>query len=66
MSVNSDFYFARAAECAREARETKLDNVRDRCLRAEAAWQAMAERLLRIGEDRSRQAAEKALREPDQ
>lgn len=60
MSVTSDFYLARAAECAREAGETKLDNVRDRCLRSEAAWRTMAERLLRSEASRSRQEAEKA------
>ena len=59
MSVTSDFYLARAAECAREAGETKLDNVRDRCLRSEAAWRTMAERLLRSEASRSRQEAEK-------
>jgi len=65
MSVNSDFYLARAEECAREARETRLSNVRERCLRAESAWRAMADRLLRTGADRLRQAAEKAQREQD-
>lgn len=60
MSITSDFYLARAAECAREAGETKLDNVRDRCLRSEAAWRTMAERLLRSEASRSRQEAEKA------
>ena len=44
MSVTSDFYLTRAADCAREAEQTRLDNVRDRCLRAEAAWIAMAVR----------------------
>lgn len=60
MSVTSDFYLARAADCAREARETDLSNVRDRCLRSEAAWRTMAERVLRNETSRSRQEAEKA------
>ncbi len=64
MSVTSDFYLNRASECAREARETKLDNVRDRCLRAEAAWRSMADRLLRSESERVRAAAEKATLNP--
>lgn len=63
MSATSDFYLNRASECAREARETSLDNVRDRCLRAEAAWRSMADRLLKSETERTRQAAEKATRE---
>ena len=42
MSVNKAFYVARAAECAADAERTALENVRARCLRAEAAWLAMA------------------------
>jgi len=60
MSVSSDFYLARAADCAREAREAKLTNVRDRCLRSEAAWRTMAERVLLAEASKSRQEAEKA------
>jgi len=60
MSVSSDFYLARAADCAREAREAKLGNVRDRCLRSEAAWRTMAERVLLAEASKSRQEAEKA------
>jgi len=48
MSVNKAFYVARAAECAADAERTALENVRARCLRAEAAWLAMADRLDRI------------------
>jgi len=46
MSNTSAFYLARADQCAREARETRLENVRERHLRSEAAWRAMATRLL--------------------
>jgi len=60
MSVSSDFYLARAADCAREARETRLTNVRDRCLRSEAAWRKMAERVLQAEAGKSRLEAEKA------
>lgn len=55
MSITSDFYLARAADSAREAAETTLENVRQRNLRSEDVWRSMAERLLR-GES-ARQAA---------
>lgn len=60
MSATSDFYLARAAQSHREASETTLDNVRERCLRAETAWLAMADRLLNSEAGRQRQAADKA------
>ncbi|PZO87391.1 MAG: hypothetical protein DI623_14865 [Sphingomonas sanxanigenens] len=62
MSLTSNFYLARAAESAREAEQAMLENVRERCLRSEAAWRSMAERLLSSEVGRSRQAAEKAAR----
>jgi excinuclease UvrABC helicase subunit UvrB len=40
-------YSARAAEARADADAATLENVRDRCLRAEAAWIAMAERAAR-------------------
>ncbi|MEJ7926902.1 hypothetical protein WG908_09065 [Sphingobium sp. AN641] len=60
MSATSDFYLARASDSARDAAATDLANVRDRCLRSEAAWRAMAERLMRGEVERERVAAEKA------
>lgn len=60
MSATSDFYLAQAAENARAAAETKLENVRERCLRSETAWLAMADRLLRNEAARDQQAADKA------
>ncbi len=63
MSATSDFYLARAAECARDAEATALDNVRERCLRSQAAWLAMAARLQRGERLRDEVAAEKAARE---
>lgn len=60
MSATSEFYLTRAADCAREAGEAKLANVRERCLRAEAAWRQMAERLIHSEANRSRQEAAKA------
>ena len=37
MTVTKAFYLARAAECAADAQSTVLENVRDRCLRSQAA-----------------------------
>lgn len=62
MSVSSDFYLARADECAREADSAVLDNVRDRCRRSEAAWRSMADRLIRSDAMRETLANEKAQR----
>ncbi len=63
MSVTSDFYLARASECAQAADAAALDNVRDRFRRSEAAWLAMAGRLQRGEALRDVAAAEKAARD---
>ena len=55
-----DFYMARAAEAKSEADAAKLDNVRVRCLRSEAAWSEMAARAGRAERFRARLDAEKA------
>lgn len=46
MSNASDFYLARAADCAKDADDAILTNVRERYLRAEATWRGLAEQLL--------------------
>lgn len=43
----SDTFHTHAARCRQEAADATLANVRDRALRAEAAWLAMAERSFR-------------------
>ena len=63
MSVTSDFYLARADECARDAANSQLVNVRERALRSEAAWRSMADRLLRGEVMRDSLAVAKAARE---
>lgn len=63
MSTTSEFYLARAEESLRDAQSATLDNVRDRCLRSEAAWRQMAERLARGEVMRETLAAEKAKRD---
>ena len=47
MSPQLNFYRERAAEAGRDAGNAKLDNVRERCLRAEEAWLGMAARVER-------------------
>ena len=59
MSTQSDFYNARAADARADADAATLDNVRDRCLRAAGAWEAMAARAHRGDVLRAKQAAEK-------
>lgn len=63
MSITRDFYLARAADSARDAADTTLENVRERCLRSEAAWRAMADRVIRGEVMRDTLAAEKAGRD---
>jgi hypothetical protein len=46
-------YRARAAECRAEAEQTTLPNVKERLLRAEQAWSAMAARIERYEESKS-------------
>jgi hypothetical protein len=56
---NLDFYMTRAEEARTEAGNATLDNVRDRCLRAAAAWDAMATRAQRSDAFRAKLAAAK-------
>lgn len=55
-----EFYLARAAEARRDAERATLVNVRERCLRAEAAWIEMADRAEASERIRARTEAEKA------
>jgi hypothetical protein len=55
-----EFYLARAAEAKRDADAATLDNVRDRCLRSEAAWTDMASRAGRTERMRAKAEADKA------
>lgn len=59
MSATTDFYLARAAENAKAARDTNLVNVRERCLRAEAVWRQMADRLLEVEQKKRQDASAK-------
>ncbi|MBN8844005.1 MAG: hypothetical protein J0H88_12235 [Sphingomonadales bacterium] len=46
MSATIEFYLAQAGKCTADADASSLTQVRDRNLRAAAAWQAMADKLL--------------------
>jgi len=48
-----NFYLSRAEEAREGAEAAQLDNVRDRWLRAEAAWNEMADRAGRIEKARA-------------
>jgi hypothetical protein len=54
-----DTYLKRADQALAEANATTLDNVRQRCLRAEAAWRAMAARAERSAKMRADEMAHK-------
>lgn len=60
MSVSTEFYLRQVAVCAKAASETPLANQRDIYLRAEAAWQALADREVRTKTAREQREAEKA------
>lgn len=61
MSTHYEFYVERAAQARREAEAATLANVRDRCLRAAAAWEEMASRAARTERMRAETEAKKAL-----
>ena len=60
MSTHHQFYVDRAADARRDAEAATLDNVRDRCLRAAAAWDDMASRVARTERMRAETEAKKA------
>jgi hypothetical protein len=58
--TDRETYLARAAEARAQADAATLDNVRDRCLRSEAAWNEMAARAERTERMRETLQADKA------
>jgi hypothetical protein len=67
-SKDREQYLARAEAARADADAATLDNVRDRCLRSEAAWREMAARAERTDRMRAtllvdKQAAEAAAAE---
>lgn len=60
MSSQHEFYAERAADARRDADAATLANVRERCLRAADAWEAMAVRSARTVRRRAEVDAAKA------
>ena len=58
-------YLARAAQARDAAATATLENVRESCLRSEAAWMAMADRLISLDAMQKRNLADK-LREKEE
>jgi hypothetical protein len=54
-----ELFRARADEAGALAADSPLDNVRQRHLRSQAAWEAMAVRAERVATQRARNEAEK-------
>ena len=54
------FYRDRAAQARADADAATLDNVRNRCLRSEAAWTVLADRAEKTEQLRTAQEAAKA------
>lgn len=58
MSATSDFYLKQAEKCESDAAATALGQVRERNLRAAAAWRTMADKLILAEQTREQRAAE--------
>jgi hypothetical protein len=58
-ATDRETYLARAAQAREEAEAATLDNVRERCLRSEAAWAEMAARAERTERMRQTLLADK-------
>jgi hypothetical protein len=57
MSISAEFAYERAKEAGQAAESAKLDNVRERELRSEAAWRAMADRAFKSEQSRAKREA---------
>lgn len=66
MSQTFEFYDARARESAAEAQAASLDNVRERALRSEATWRALADQARAVAAERAKAEHEKAVRRAEQ
>ncbi|WP_109809304.1 hypothetical protein [Sphingosinithalassobacter portus] len=62
MSTEAETFRARADAEGAHAEQSDLSNVRDRHLRSQKAWEAMADRSERVAVQRARKEAEKAAR----
>ncbi len=62
MAQTYDFYRERADAAAIAAEKATLDNVRDRELRSEKTWRALADQARKVAEDRAQAEAEREAR----
>lgn len=62
MSQSFSFYDQRACEAAAAAEAATLENVRERNLRAEKTWRALADQAQKVESDRKKAAAAKQER----
>jgi hypothetical protein len=60
LNTNLEFLRARAAQAHADADAATLDHVRERCLRSEAAWVALADRAERGERMREEEVRRKA------
>jgi len=60
LNTNLDFFLARAAQARADADAATLDHVRERCLRSEAAWTALAHKAERSEQMREAEVRRKA------
>ena len=61
---NADFFLARAEQARVEAEAATLDHVRERSLRSEAAWTALADRAQRAEQFKILEQERKAAQPP--
>ena len=59
MSQSGDYFLSQAATCAEAARTAPLPQLRDKYLRAQIAWQALADKETQIRDARERRIAER-------
>ncbi|GMN03126.1 hypothetical protein [Erythrobacter sp. MTPC3] len=62
MAQTYEFYRDRADEAAAKAKEAQLDNVRDRELRSEKTWRALANQARAVARDRAKAEEERAAK----
>ena len=60
LAFTLDFCESRAREAAEAASSAKLGNVRERELRSEAAWRAVANQIVQVEKKRGERLAEQA------
>ncbi|MEP3421561.1 MAG: hypothetical protein ABJN35_07500 [Erythrobacter sp.] len=62
MAQTYDFYSERADAAAAAAEKATLANVRERELRSEKTWRALADQAQKVAEDRAKADAEREAR----